>query len=252
MEDREERRGSDVSAGAGAEGGARLSRIDALIRELETARSTARSIRICIMVLIVVVVLVFVGLTYRLYRQVKGNSEEYLAQIQLRMVDTADAMKRDLRGVARNVLPDYREALQAQMETTGPEIVALLAPQMELFIENVKANMDETFSERMMVMAKGQEAVIKQTFPELRDEQKVLRITKNLADALMAALSEVTMDRLLRCTDELDSVKKLTVAFLPEERRAAWEAREESWADKMETFIYPAVEEGASMKGPAK
>ena len=190
MEEREGRREKEVPGGAG------LSRIDALIRELEAARSTARKVRTWIIVLILAVVFVFVGLSARLYMQMKTNSEEYVAAIQLKMASTVETLGADVLVVVKNVLPDYREAFEAQMETTGPEIVAMIEPQTELFLENVAANMEETLSERMESMAKAQEALIKQTFPELRDEQKILMITKNLEKSLMGALGEVTVDRL--------------------------------------------------------
>ncbi len=170
MEEREERRESDVSAGAG------LSRIEALVKELESARSKARKVRTWITVLILAVVFVFIGLSARLYLQMKANSEDYVAAIQLKMASTAETLKGDLLVVVKNVLPDYRDAFEEHMETVGPEVLELVRPQTELFVENVIANMEETLSGRMETMAKGQEALIKQTFPELKDEQKIFQM----------------------------------------------------------------------------
>ena len=247
----EERREGDVPGGGAGEGAEdALSRIQSLVEELESARASARKARVWITLLIVVALLGFVGGLCGLIATF--DRDALVAHVQVNMGRTFQEMgPRLLKGV-ESVSPEYQEAFRAELQEVGPKIAKRVEPELDKLMIAVRRQSEEILTKRMESMTKGHEALIRQTFPTLRDERNVTRVIENLQNGLMNALGEVATDRLAKCVDAMERVHKITMEFLPPERKEEHRRLKERMADIWDDFIYPQIGEGATAKELAK
>jgi hypothetical protein len=217
--------GEQPKQGAGTGGPDRLSQIQGSIDELakltqqyESARITARRTRMVISIVILLIVLGFaaalISTAYSFWNG-KKEREEFLGQLQARMLSTQTGTLYDAINMVREVAPVYAEETRKQFSREWPNIQAKIRSEGDLFLANLTEQGKAKIEARMDKIAKGAEQRLKAEFTELKDDQKLNTVMDNVHKALDGAVLDVFEARAKKAEERLMAVQEKAIDLLP-------------------------------------
>jgi len=217
--------GEQPKQGAGGGGPDRLSEIQARIDELtkltqqyEVARIAARRTRTCITILILLIALGFAGVlvsTGYSFWNSKKEREEFLGQLQARMLSTESGTLHEAINMVREVAPVYADEAKKQFSQEWPSIRAKIHSEADLFLADLATQSRERLKARLEIVAKGAEQRLKVEFKELNNEQTLATVMDNMHKALENAVLDVFEARTQKAKERLMAVQAKAMDFAP-------------------------------------
>jgi hypothetical protein len=209
---------------AGSGGPDRLSEIQAridsltkLTREYEMARLAGRRTRMCVSIVIFLIALgfafVLMSTAYSFWHSTKER-EEFLGQLQARMLSTESGTLHEAIFMVREVAPVYADEARKQFSQEWPSIRAKLKSEGDLFLAEVTAQAKTRLKARMEKIAKSAEARLKVEFKELKNDQTLGTVMGNVQKALENAALDVFEARAEKAKERILAVQKKALDFV--------------------------------------
>ena len=210
-------------AGGGAPGGASdLPSVAATLKDLaeriRRARIAGKRMRIMVALLLVMVV-ISVGLRiYGIYADVGSNLDKYQVAFMQQMAVLMPAVAGDLSRVATSVAPDFRKALDKDLQDNRKDILAELEEQRDLFLEGMKGKTPPEVQKRLKEAVARQEERLTAAFPKLQDIKAREAVIDSLNYALAEATGNLLEPRLEESLALMGEIHEETILFLPDEK----------------------------------
>jgi hypothetical protein len=215
--------------GAGSGGPDRLAEIQARIEGLtkltqqhEMARIAARRTRMGISIVILLIVLGFAAVlisTAYSFWSAKKEREEFLAQLQARMLSTESGTLHEAINMVREVAPVYADEAKKQFSHEWPSIQAKIHAEGDLFLADLTEQGKAKIKARLDKIAKGVEKRLMVEFKELKNDQTLDTVMVNVQKALEGAVLDVFEGRAKKAKERLMAVQEKALDFLPPENR---------------------------------
>ena len=213
--------------GAGSGGPDRLSEIQARIDELtkltqqyEVARIAARRTRTGISIVILLIVLgfafVLMSTAYSFWHSTKER-EEFLGQLQARMLSTESGTLHEAINMVREVAPVYADEARKQFSQEWPSIRAKIHTEGDLFLADLTEQGKARIKARLEKVVKGAEERLKVEFKELKNDQTLDTVMDNVQKALESAVLDVFEARAEKAKERLMAVQEKAIDFVPAE-----------------------------------
>jgi flagellar basal body-associated protein FliL len=217
--------GEQPKQGAGSGGPDRLSEIQARVDELtkltqqyEVARIAARRTRTGITIVILLIALgfaaVLISTAYSFWNS-KKEREEFLGQLQARMLSTESGTLHEAINMVREVAPVYADEAKKQFSQEWPSIRAKIHSEADLFLADLATQSRERLKARLEIVAKGAEQRLKVEFKELNNEQTLATVMDNMHKALENAVLDVFEARTQKAKERLMAVQAKAMDFAP-------------------------------------
>ena len=222
--------GEQPKQGAGSGGPDRLSEIQARIDELtkltqqyEVARIAARRTRMGISIVILLIALgfaaVLISTAYSFWNS-KKEREEFLGQLQARMLSTESGTLHEAINMVREVAPVYADEAKKQFSQEWPSIRAKIHSEADLFLADLAAQSRERLKARLDKVAKRAEQRLKVEFKELNDKQTLATVMDNVNKALEGAVLDVFEARTEKAKERLMAVQEKAMDFAPADKNS--------------------------------
>lgn len=213
---------NDEAAGGAPGGATDLPAVAATLKDLagriRRARIGGKRIRILVALLLVVVV-ISVGLRiYGIYADVGSNLDKYQVALMQQMVVLMPAVAGDLNRVAISVAPDFRKALEEDLQENRKDILAKLEKERDLFLEGVKEKTRAEMEKRLKEAVARQEERLAEAFPKLKDVKAREAVVDSLNYALAEATGNLLEPRLEESLALMGEIHEETILFLPDEK----------------------------------
>jgi len=213
---------NDEAAGGAPGGATDLPAVAATVKDLagriRRARVGGQRIRILVALLLVVVV-ISVGLRiYGIYADVGSNLDKYQVAFMQQMAVLMPAVAGDLNRVAISVAPDFRKALEQDLQENRKDILATLEKERDLFLEGVKEKTRAEMEKRLREAVARQEERLAEAFPKLKDVKAREAVVDSLNYALAEATGNLLEPRLEESLALMGEIHEETILFLPDEK----------------------------------
>ena len=213
---------NDEAAGGAPGGATDLPAVAATLKDLagriRRARVGGKRIGILVALLLVVVV-ISVGLRiYGIYADVGSNLDKYQVALMQQMVVLMPAVAGDLNRVAISVAPDFRKALEEDLQENRKDILAKLEKERDLFLEGVKEKTRAEMEKRLKEAVARQEERLAEAFPKLKDVKAREAVVDSLNYALAEATGNLLEPRLEESLALMGEIHEETILFLPDEK----------------------------------
>jgi hypothetical protein len=226
---------------AGSSGPDRLSEIQGRIDELakltqqyEMARLAGQRTRMGISIVILLIMLgfgvVLLSTAYSFWNS-KKEREEFLGQLQARMLSTESGTLHEALFMLRQVAPVYANEVKLQLSHEWPGIRAKLKSEGDLFLADVTEQAKARLKGRMENFAKGAEQRLKVEFKELHNDQTLGTVMGSVQRALENAALDVLEARVEKAKKRIIAVqeKALDFATPPENAETFVERMGKAW-----------------------
>jgi tetrahydromethanopterin S-methyltransferase subunit G len=219
--------GEQPKQGAGSGGPDRLSEIEAridgltkLTQQYEMARTAGRRTRTGISIVILLIALgfaaVLISTGYSFWNS-KKERQEFLAQLQARMLSTESGTSYEALNMVRQVWPVYAEEARKQFSQEWPGIREKLHSEGEHLLADLKEQGQARIKARLEKIAKEAEQRLKVEFKGLDNEQTLATVRDNVEIALESAVMDVLSARTEKAKERLMAVKEKAVHFVAAE-----------------------------------
>jgi hypothetical protein len=215
--------------GAGSGGPDRLAEVQAridgltkLTQQYEAARIAARRTRMGVSIVVVLIVLGFAAVlisTAYSFWNAKKEREEFLAQLQARMLSTESGTLHEVINMVREVAPVYADEAKKQFGQEWPSIQTKIHAEGDLFLADVTAQGKAKIKARLDKIANGAKKRLMVEFKELKNDQTLDTVMDNVQKALEDAVLDVFEGRTEKAKERLMAVQEKAFDFLPPESR---------------------------------
>ena len=202
------------------------------------ARQAARENRNAKWVITGLILLVLFAYGFLIYATAKSfDTDKLLKEMEERSVTALPEVSASLIRALKAVAPDYQREFEAKAQEAMPVLAERLPEERDKLIDNVSKRVEKRIHEGLEIIAKKQEAKLLKTFPKLKDEKKLAKVSEHLQLAVQAATAELLHERLEKCVDAIMRVHDVVDRFKPDHIREKDRLLRDRLAHVWENFV---------------
>jgi len=178
--------------------GNRVEAVERQVAALTATLSATRSTRRLLTLGYVIFFCVFGFLFYRLVMdfQKKESLDQLVAKVQQRLQDTTlEKLKRQTMSLVDTARPVLTDAFYAQAKADASKYAEALEDERDMLMVNLQERMERQLQDHYKAILQRHEAVLKEEFPDLNDEQ-LNQMASNIEKATQQLIDEYYVERM--------------------------------------------------------